>query len=198
MQSAIRASGTVDYGYHPRLVLDVPQHGSDQTVAREYTYPLGIRIKPVEFESNQKVNLVNYTAKAQLVFSVPYSEYPIFWWHAATGVNRPFFPLVLYTGYSRVEEIRSSDSRREEKTNNRWDSEVLYSFPLMDTMDFRGSYRVFNNIENGKFLDLVDLGLNYYFTNDRKLGMDFSYQKGALPPEFKETTSFRIGLLGTF
>jgi hypothetical protein len=166
---------------------------------REYIYPIGFRLKPLEFESNQKISLVNYTSKVQLAVAVPYlGDWPILWWHSKTGVNRPFFPLLFYTGYSYVNEIKGSESRREEKTNNRWDSELLYSFPLANTMDFTGNYRMFNNIENGKLLDLFDLGLKYYFNEDRKMGMELSYQKGALPPEFKETTSFRLGLLGKF
>ena len=194
IQSSLKNGFSLDYRYHPRITLSVPQPGSTASVKREYTYPIGFRIKPVEFESNQNFELVDYTAKLQLAITVPFSELPILWWHAKTGVNRPFFPLLIFTGYTFVEEVNRSSDLYIERTSHRWDGEILYFFPLSNRIDFGLRWRMFLNLEEDNFEDLLELSFKYYVTDSRDTGIEFSYQDGALPPEFKDTESFRLGL----
>lgn len=193
IQSSMKEGLTFDYRYNAPVTIPVPQPKGKDTIKREYKYPIGFRLKPVEFEHNQDFELVNYTAKVQGVVTVPYSELPVFWWHAETGVSRPFYPLLFYAGYTRSIEASDESDVQEEANYNRLDLELVYNFPLAKKIDFLSRWRAFFNIDNGDNEDLLEIAAKIYTNSERTTGVIVKYENGALPPEFKGTSSMRVG-----
>jgi hypothetical protein len=194
VQNSIKGGFSLDYRKHLMITWAVPQPKSKSSIRRQFIYPIGFRLKPVEFESNKNFDLLNYTAKIQFAISVPYSDWPVLWWHSQSGVNRPFFPLLFFTGYTLVQEVKNSASTTTNKTNHRWDSEALYYFSLSNSDDFGIKWYGFM-LEGGKYKRLIDLSLMHYLSDSRSTGIECSYQNGSLPPEFKDTKSYRLGFV---
>jgi hypothetical protein len=194
IQSSMKEGINFDYRYHAPFTMTVPQPKGLEPIRRTYSYPLGFRLKPVEFEHAQDFELANYTVKVQAVVTVPFSELPVFWLHAATGVNRPFYPLLIYTGYTYSSEISDDTGVQEDDAYSRWDLELVYNFPIAKNIDFRSRWRAFFNLDTGDKNDLLELAAKIYTDSKRTTGFIVKYEEGALPPEFKESSSLRVGL----
>lgn len=193
IQSSLKGGLSYETRFHPQFKLDISGLSSNESDIRTYTYPFGFRILPAEFETNQDFSIVDYTLKGQAVMTIPYSEYPVLLWHKATGVNRVFFPLALSAGYAYVKDIEDNKMKRKENITHRFDSEIIYDFALANNIDFSGKWRIFLNLEDSNTNNLLELGITYFFDDERKTGLKLSYQDGSLPPEFENSSSIRLG-----
>lgn len=190
-QTQLNAGFNLQYHYNWRKKVSVMSPNSGKQEDRIYVYPLGIRIKPAEFESDQSFDMIDYTLKAQVAMALPYSDLPIFWWHSSAGVNRPFFPAVFYAGYSYVSNVENDLGADE--INNRWDMELVYSFPVGNTTDLNARIRSFTDLESNETDYFAQVDLVKYFGEKRDKGVKLSYQNGSLPPVYIETETVLLG-----
>ncbi len=182
-----------DYRWHPRVRLNVPQPDGT-SVRRVYAYPVGVSIKGFEFETDQAFDVVNYTAKFQAVAAVPFSDAPVFWWHAKTGVNRPFVPLVVVAGYSAVARLDDApDAARKLNDVHRFDFEAIYTIPLAAHVDFDFHWRGSLQPTDGAFEHLVEVGGTYFLGKRHESGIRVSYVNGSEAPTFVDVESVRVG-----
>ncbi len=190
VQSSINTSLDLDYRHHLTLGIPLPGRGT-----RDQVYPVGFTIKPAEFESNQEFTIVNYTAKAQLVFAVPFiTDYPTLLWHSLFDVQRSFFPMTVRTGYTLQDKVEDGDDRETDLGAHRWDTEVAYNLPLANRLDATASWTGYYGIDDDEFRDFWRVGGRFYLDEDRTTGLEVSYQTGELQPELTETDSVRVGL----
>lgn len=185
IQSALTVGLPLDIRFHPRIGLS---YGG---VKREFTYPMGFRLKAAELEANQTFKVVNYTAKAQLAATIPaILDLPVLWLNGATGVNRPFFPPLVVTGFTFVDDIEGEAANGGE---NRWDIQAIWRFPLATDIDVRTDWRGYIPLGDGEFKNYLDVGVIYYFGDGQDRGVEIGYQTGSLPPEFKGTSAMSLG-----
>ncbi|MEM7203894.1 MAG: hypothetical protein AAF628_26760 [Planctomycetota bacterium] len=192
LQSALTAGLQADYRYHWRTT---PLLRPDDRIT---TYPIGVRVSPIEIEASSDFDNLNYTAKVQLAAAVPILDDIVLLWHEWMDVNRTFFPPVVFAGYSYIDEIETTNERMITGDEHRLDLEFNYRFPLSNRLDARLQWRGFQGLETGEFVDRIDAGMIFYTNEGRNVAIQAMYSDGALPPEFRETSTFSLGLLTTF
>jgi hypothetical protein len=160
-------------------------------------YPLGLKVSPSEFELNKKLSLIDYTAKAMVGGAIPYLDLPALLWSTWNKLTLPFFPPVLFGGISYVNPVKGeNDERRTSAADARWDTEFIYDMPLANQLAFQFTWRSFVGLDTSLWKHHYQVGAVYYpFDQEgrRTHGLFFGYAKGELPPEFKETESWRLG-----
>jgi len=186
IQSSLRESSVLDYRWHWYWPLV------------KYTYPMGVKCKFAEIESTQDFKLVDYTFKFGFAMALPIIDLPVLWWHSFAKINMPFFPCLFYCGYTFASELRNIDSIQSNIRGNRLDAELIYAFPIWKDKDFSIKWWAFYNFENQTFANMVDTDIKFYFNQDRKAGFIVGYQKGALPPEFKNSEAVKTGFTCNF
>ena len=193
IQNSLKGGLTASYLYNVPVTL--PLSGETRT----YVYPLGFRVSPAEFEANKSFSHVDYTAKILLGGAIPYADYPALLWNKAMNLKVPFFAPTLFTGFAALSEVRDDGSDRLSKLGHtRWDTEFIYALPLHNRVDFKFVWNWYVGIENGFSKDNYEIGAVLYLNDARTQGLTFSRQKGALPPNFIQTESWRIGYTAQF
>jgi hypothetical protein len=193
IQSSIKGGLTASYLYNFPFTLPLKDE------SRTYVYPLGFRVSPAEFEADKGFDNVNYTAKVRVGGAIPYADYPALLWTKMFNVNVPFFAPTLFTGFTALSEVKDDGSDNLAKLGHtRWDTEFLYFVPLHRRVDFKFSWSLYVGLENSFSKDNYEVGAVVYMDDKRTHGFTLSRQKGALPPDFKETESWRLGYTAKF
>lgn len=154
---------------------------------------IGFRIKVFEFESNQDFSQVNYTLKPQLVFSVPYLDSLILWWHDLIGVSVNFLPPTVYVGYTVSSELQGNNFQENSKVSNRIDMEFIYNVPISKTLEMRVKGRRFYKLDADETSHLTELSWHWYLDKDRSKSLMVKYSYGALPPTFESSEATTMG-----
>ena len=105
------------------------------------------------------------------------------------------FPPTIFIGYTLRKTIEEDASRNF--GTHRIEGELVYHFPLADQWDLKCVYRGFYHPKESEYRSAVDVGLIWYIDLLQKRGLSLSFQDGSLPPEFRNTHSFRLGFVGT-
>jgi hypothetical protein len=162
-------------------------------------YFLGFRIAPAEFEANKSFDNVNYTFKALAGGAIPYLDLPAVWWNRTFNLTVPFFAPTLFTGFAGVSEVKDDGSDTLAKLGHaRWDTEFIYALPLHQRVDFRFVWNWYVGIDEGFSRNNYEVGAVIYLDEKRTQGFTLSRQRGALPPDFIQTESWRFGYTAQF
>jgi len=86
--------------------------------------------------SNKLLDVVNHSLKLGLQAEVPYSNYPMFALHSATGYARLAMPLTVDVGYLPEGQDASGKS-----TSSRWDYGVRYELAFSPYLIIQGEWR---------------------------------------------------------
>jgi hypothetical protein len=165
----------------------------------ESAYFIGLRLKPIEFESDQKFKVINATIQPQLALAVPYTDVPARWWVKNTQIyGNMANPLTLYVGYSYVNSVATSPAMVDPELQraNRGELEAAYAFPITSklTAGFRGRFFWLHDLH--KFKDYEDAFIEYKLNSVKNTSILLEYTNGALPPKFERgdtvSTGFRV------
>jgi hypothetical protein len=160
------------------------------------TYYYGVRLKAVEFESDQHFRAVNLTVKPQLAFWVPYSNIPALWWSRSIGISgNAATPLSLFVGYTFSEALRKDPARVDPafQKSDRLEGELAYAFPLTSNLRVGMRVRLFWLYDQGTFRDYEELFVRRYLDKNKITSVEFKYINGAVPPKFERGNTASAG-----
>ena len=192
-QNVFRVNLALDYRIQPQVALDLGTTASGERDIRSFVYPVAIRLSPAGVEANRDLSVIDYTASLQVVVAVPYSDLPILLLHRALGVSRSFYPMTASLGYTYAPDASFAEGDRTAAMQHRLEGELLYDFPITNSIDINSRYRAFYDLESGDFRDLLELAAIYFFDPEFQNGLEFSYVTGSLPPTFMENATLRLG-----
>jgi hypothetical protein len=198
-QSETTIQNSLNGGLNLTFLHNVPAAIPLGTETRAYVYPMGFRVAPAEFEANRDLSNVNYTFKALAGGAIPYADYVALLWSQAAKLDVPFYAPTLFTGFTALSEVKDDGSDQLSKLGHtRWDTEFLYFMPLHKRLDFKFSWNWYVGLEKRFWRNNCEAGGVLYSDDKRTHGFTLSYQRGASPPDFKHTDSWRIGYTAKF
>jgi hypothetical protein len=164
-----------------------------------FKYPIGGR-GTFEFETNQDWSIIDMAAKGEGVLAIPYFFNPaLIFWHKLTDTNRIFFPPTVYWGYAYVYGVKDDLNDPPARENDhRLDFGANWNMPFTTKTDVAIKYSGVYFFKNGsndsdKYKYYIDVRGKYYLDGNMSRGFEVGYQKGALPPEYKETETVLAG-----
>lgn len=165
-------------------------------------YWWGARLKPIEFETDQKFRIQNYTLKAQLACWVPYTDIPGVWLQRRFNIKEMLAPpLVAFLGYTFVHPTKedSTVANPNNQESDRLEGEIAYSLPLSSRLRAGVRARGFILLNQGnEFRDYEELYVQYYLTDHERASVIFKYINGSLPPIFHRADTVNLGFSITF
>ncbi len=164
---------------------------------RYYGYSTGLELAVPAAEMNQSLSSVNLKGNLRAVSMVPIiPDSLLLSWLRWTGTNKGFVPPSAYFGYAYVRPERSPASLTAENDPPYWRREwgVKWSFPLHSGIAGIVSYE--RSQPEGEKTDKANFEaeLRFYLDNGKKYALNATYQKGSLPPTYKETEKFAAGV----
>jgi len=160
-------------------------------------YWWGARLKPVEFEADQKFRVQNYTLKPQLACWVPYTDIPGVWFQQQFNIKEMLAPpLLLFFGYTFVHPTKedSTVANSDNQKSDRVEGELAYSLPLSSRVRAGIRARGFVLLDSGnQFRDYEELYVQYYLTDHERASVIFEYINGSLPPTFRRGDTVNLG-----
>jgi hypothetical protein len=159
-------------------------------------YPVGGLVSPVGFEWNKEFSLGNYTPKMALGGAIPYLDYPAMWWSSLLQLTNSFTAPTLFSGVTYVDAIATNSANAQvAKVHERWDTEFIYDFPILNKVSFRATWNSYVGIDHPLWKYYYQVGAVYYVAKDARAanGLFFGYASGEQPPAYTKTGSWRLG-----
>ena len=195
----VKIQNSLNGGVNATYLYNVPAAIPLGDETRTYVYPMGFKVAPAEFEMNRSFSLINYSAKVLVGGAIPYADYPSLLWSKWFNLQVPFTAPTIFTGFAFLKGVKDDGSDNLSRLGReRWDTEFLYDLPLHNRLDLRFAWHAYVGLENSFYENNSEVSLLFYTDEKRTQGFVASYSNGALPPEFKRTSSWRIGYMAKF
>ena len=166
---------------------------------KRFEYPFGAR-GAFDFETNQDWSIIDMAAKGEAVIAIPYGfKQALIFWHKLTNTNRIFFPPTAYFGYAYVRDIKDDvNDPPAKEDDHRLDFGANWNMPFTTKTDLAIKYSAVyfvksENNDGNNYKYYIDIRGKYYLDGNMSRGFEVGYQKGALPPEYKETETVLAG-----
>ncbi|MEQ8332026.1 hypothetical protein [Nisaea sp.] len=165
--------------------------------ANKREYVNAFRISPLGIESDQEADKLNYVGKIEYATQIPYTDRIVEAFGASTDAGKRIssgHAAQILTGYTYAVELRDEIEDEEFEAANRWDTEIVWAFPLPYAFKAELRWKGFLDLEEGDFEERFLGTVRYPLAEGSGTDLVVSYRDGGEAPTFKDEQAIRVGL----